>query len=162
LGSKAKKRSPGSRGLVARRFQRRTSSARGWWISVRQVLKWIGKHDERVLCEAKERLACIGDTEPSYCFGVFEGSNLEGAMGPVQLQRLARGYLKDRRFMEALVVAKKGAKLFPSFLIDFQMLLAEVYLGRGDRKEARALLEQILTAHPQDQRVQQALAQVPD
>ncbi len=109
---------------------------------------------------SKERSACLGDIEPQYAFKMLPRPDSDGEVGPVQLQRLARGYLRERRHMEALVLAKKGAKLFPSFALDFDLLLAEVYVARGDRKQARALLEAVSAKHPHEERVQQALARV--
>ncbi len=77
--------------------------------------------------------------------------------GPVQLQRLARKYLDEGRTMEALVVAKKGSALFPSFLVEFQLLLAEAYVAGRRRAEARSVLEASLSSHPDDQRIARAL-----
>lgn len=62
--------------------------------------------------------------------------------------------------MEALVLAKKGGTLFPSFSLEFDLLLAEVYEARGDRKQAHALLKVISARNPTDLRVVQALTRL--
>ncbi len=77
--------------------------------------------------------------------------------GPVQMQRLVRKYLDDGRAVEALVVAKKGENLFPSFVVDFRLLLAEAYVAGGRIAEARALLEAEQCSHGNDKRIQEAL-----
>lgn len=39
--------------------------------------------------------------------------------------------------MEALVVAKRGLKQFPAFVVEFTLLLSAVSVARGDRRQAR-------------------------
>ncbi|MDX2010600.1 MAG: tetratricopeptide repeat protein [Myxococcaceae bacterium] len=63
--------------------------------------------------------------------------------------------------MEALVLAKKGAQSFPSFELDFTLLLAEVYLEQGGRRRARELLERVLNQHPSFEPAQRMLARIP-
>jgi thioredoxin-like negative regulator of GroEL len=80
--------------------------------------------------------------------------------GPVQLQRLARSYLDAGRSMEALVVAKKGAERFPSFVTEFHLLLAEAYVADGRVESARALLEAQQVSNPGEARIRDALSRL--
>ncbi len=79
--------------------------------------------------------------------------------GPIQTQRLVREYLEKRRFMEAMIVAKKGLAHFPT-MVEFRLLLAETYALDGKPGSAREQLEAALREHPGDARVLEALGRL--
>jgi Tfp pilus assembly protein PilF len=55
--------------------------------------------------------------------------------GPIQMIRLARSYLEQRRLMEALVVARKAVVQVPEHE-DVRLVLAEVHQAKGDLRAA--------------------------
>lgn len=64
--------------------------------------------------------------------------------------------------MEALVAAKKGSAEFADFVVDFQLLLADVYAARDEPALARGLLQSLRVGHPGDQRIRDALGRLAD
>lgn len=62
-------------------------------------------------------------------------------------ERLVRDYLSKRRYMEAVVVAKKATESHPENPIG-EVLLAEVHIAQGKRPQARAALEAVLERFP--------------
>jgi thioredoxin-like negative regulator of GroEL len=52
---------------------------------------------------------------------------------------------------------RRGTLQFPSFLVEFQLLLAEAYVAGRRRAEARSVLETLLSSHRDDQRITRAL-----
>ncbi|MGA9521483.1 MAG: tetratricopeptide repeat protein, partial [Myxococcaceae bacterium] len=65
---------------------------------------------------------------------------------------LAEAYLAMERYMEAMVVCKKGVKAHPS-VPDPRLLLAKVYAQQGKDKKALEELSQALQIAPQDKNV---------
>lgn len=72
---------------------------------------------------------------------------------------LAEAYLGMGRFMEAMVVCKKGVKAHPQ-LPDARLLLARVYAEQGKDKKALEELEGALTIAPKDKQVLRLLGAV--
>src|SRR5919107_1665531 len=65
---------------------------------------------------------------------------------------LAEAYLGMGRFMEAMVVCKKGVKAHPS-AADPRLLLARVYAEQGKDKKALEELQSALQVAPSDKNV---------
>src|SRR5215470_13928771 len=65
---------------------------------------------------------------------------------------LAEAYLGMGRFMEAMVVCKKGVKAHPN-LPDARLLLARVYADQGKDKKALEELSGALQVAPNDKQV---------
>ncbi|MGZ3447141.1 MAG: tetratricopeptide repeat protein, partial [Myxococcaceae bacterium] len=72
---------------------------------------------------------------------------------------LAEAYLAAGRFMEAMVVCKKGVKAHPG-RPDPRLLLARVYAEQGKDKKALEELQGALGVAPTDRAVLRALADV--
>lgn len=60
---------------------------------------------------------------------------------------LSRAYLAQNRFMEAMVVCKKGIKNRPDS-VDGRLLLAQVYAEQGKLPKALDEVQKLLTEHP--------------
>lgn len=69
---------------------------------------------------------------------------------------LAEAYLAASRFMEAMVVCKKGVKAHPT-RPEPRLLLARVYADQGKEKKALEELQGALQAFPEDKQVLRAL-----
>lgn len=61
--------------------------------------------------------------------------------------RLSQEYLNDKRFMEAMVVCKKGIKVAPEDPRG-HMMLARIYGSQGKDQAAKRVLIAVLEQHP--------------
>ena len=61
---------------------------------------------------------------------------------------LSAAYLSQNRFMEAMVVCKKGLRSHPNHL-EGRLLLAKVYAGQGKLPKALTEVDAALSAHPE-------------
>lgn len=61
--------------------------------------------------------------------------------------RLVHEHEDDGRWMEAMVIAKKGIKAFPPG-IEFRLALAEVHVAAGREKKAVKVLRELLGLAP--------------
>ncbi len=95
-------------------------------------------------------------TSPSKTLSPAELAKLEHAFAsdPASdaYKSLAEAYLGMGRYMEAMVVCKKGVKAHPS-VPDPRLLLARVYAEQGKDKKALEELSQALQVAPQDKHV---------
>lgn len=80
-------------------------------------------------------------------------------LGPVQLQREVRRCLAEQRLMEAMVLARRGLKVFPQWL-DFRVLLAEVFRRKRNRRQAIAQMEALLEIDPEFPDAREALTRL--
>jgi tetratricopeptide (TPR) repeat protein len=78
---------------------------------------------------------------------------------PPAFREYADQLAKAGRFDEAIAVAEAGLQLTPD-VIELQVDLGRLYLGRNDRARARSLLSQALAAAPGRRDIQAVLARV--
>ncbi|HUM11966.1 MAG TPA: tetratricopeptide repeat protein [Myxococcaceae bacterium] len=102
-------------------------------------------------------------TTPAKTLSPQELAKLESAFnsdpGSDAYRPLAEAYLAAGRFMEAMVVCKKGVKAHPN-RPDPRLLLARVYAEQGKDKKALDELQGALGVAPTDRTVLRALADV--
>ena len=102
-------------------------------------------------------------TTPAKTLSPQELAKLESAFnsdpGSDAYRPLAEAYLAAGRFMEAMVVCKKGVKAHPN-RPDARLLLARVYAEQGKDKKALDELQGALGVAPTDRTVLRALADV--
>jgi Tfp pilus assembly protein PilF len=102
-------------------------------------------------------------TTPAKTLSPQELAKLESAFnsdpGSDAYRPLAEAYLAAGRFMEAMVVCKKGVKAHPN-RPDPRLLLARVYSEQGKDKKALDELQGALAVAPTDRGVLRALADV--
>ncbi len=102
-------------------------------------------------------------TTPAKTLSPQELAKLESAFnsdpGSEAYRPLAEAYLAAGRFMEAMVVCKKGVKAHPN-RPDPRLLLARVYAEQGKDKKALDELQGALGVAPTDRGVLRALADV--
>jgi Tfp pilus assembly protein PilF len=102
-------------------------------------------------------------TTPAKTLSPQELAKLESAFnsdpGSDAYRPLAEAYLAAGRFMEAMVVCKKGVKAHPN-RPDPRLLLARVYSEQGKDKKALDELQSALGVAPSDRGVLRALADV--
>ncbi|HVP62246.1 MAG TPA: tetratricopeptide repeat protein [Myxococcaceae bacterium] len=102
-------------------------------------------------------------TTPAKTLSPQELAKLESAFnsdpGSDAYRPLAEAYLAAGRFMEAMVVCKKGVKAHPN-RPDPRLLLARVYAEQGKDKKALDELQGALGVAPTDRTVLRALAEV--
>ena len=72
---------------------------------------------------------------------------------------LCEAYLMQGRFMEAMVVSKKGIKAHPD-AVEAKLLLSRVYAAQGKYPRAQQTLAAAMAAHPDDARVYALRARV--
>ncbi|GAB4296048.1 MAG: hypothetical protein Kow0090_11070 [Myxococcota bacterium] len=72
---------------------------------------------------------------------------------------LGEAYLKAGRYVEAMVVCKKGLKAHPENL-DAQILISEIYLAQGKVPRAKKNLEKPIEEHPDNARLVAAFAKI--